>query len=199
MNEFILVDKASLLFEQASGCELHRDPTSGKVKFLALGRWRGSLQQEDIPLPYILLSEHLDMVGVVLKSTFIQTRKVNCDELLDRISRVLGAWKGGKFMQLSQRPWSINTYALPKLWFICHSLELRAGDITKITATIKSWLYADLLEKPEELVMFRLRSNGGLGVHNIKCNWKKTDRNQYLLTSSCTHNQEYSIFTCTKN
>ena len=168
MNEFILVDKASLLFEQASGCELHRDPTSGKVKFLALGRWRGSLQQEDIPLPYILLSEHLDMVGVVLKSTFIQTRKVNCDELLDRISRVLGAWKGGKFMQLSQRPWSINNYALPKLWFRCHSLELRAGDITKITATIKSWLYADLLEKPEELVMFRHRSNGGLGVNNIK-------------------------------
>ena len=58
MQEFILVDRASLLFENASGCELHRDPTSGKVKFLPLGRWRGTLQQEDIPVPYILLSEH---------------------------------------------------------------------------------------------------------------------------------------------
>ena len=124
MHEFILVDRASLLFEQASGCESHLDPSSGKVKFLALGRWHGSLQQEDIPLLCILLSEHLNMVGAVLKSTFIQTRKINCDELLDRISKVLGAWKGGKFMQLSQRPWSFHTYALPKLWFRCHSLEL---------------------------------------------------------------------------
>ena len=50
MHEFSLVDKASLLFEKASGCELHRDPASGKVKFLPLGRWRNTLQQEDIPL-----------------------------------------------------------------------------------------------------------------------------------------------------
>ena len=90
------MDRASLLFEQASGCELHRDPTSGKVKFLPLGRWRETLQQEDIPVPYILLSDHLDMVGVVLKATFTQTRKVNCDELLDKISSVVGAWKAGK-------------------------------------------------------------------------------------------------------
>ena len=34
MHEFILVDSASLLFENASGCKLHRDPNSGKVKFL---------------------------------------------------------------------------------------------------------------------------------------------------------------------
>ena len=66
MNEFLLVDRASLLFKNESDCELHRDPASGKVKFLPLGRWRGTLQQEDITLPYIVLSEHLDMVGVVL-------------------------------------------------------------------------------------------------------------------------------------
>ena len=33
---------------------------------------------------------------------------------------------------------------------------------------IKSWLYADMLEKPEELLMFRSRKDGGLGVHHIK-------------------------------
>ena len=168
MNEFLLVDRASLIFENASGCELHRDPASGKVKFLPLGRWRGTLQQEDIPLPYIVLSEHLDMVGVVLKSTFTKTRKTNCDELLEKLSNVIGAWKGGKFMPLSQRPFSINTYALPKIWFRCHSLELRAGDFVKINSCIKSWLYADLLEKPEELVLFRPKMKGGLGVHNAK-------------------------------
>ena len=80
----------------------------------------------------------------------------------------IGSWKGGKFMPLSQRPFSINTYALPKIWFRCHSLELRAGDFVKINSCIKSWLYADLLEKPEELVLFRPKMKGGLGVHNAK-------------------------------
>ena len=168
MQEFLLVDNASLLFERASGCELHRDPLSGKVKFLPLGRWRGTLQQEDIPLSYIALSNHLDMLGVVLKATYMQTRKVNCDDLLDRFGKVLGAWRGGKFMSLSQRPWSLNTYALPKVWFRCHSLELRSGDISKLLSKMKSWLYSDQLEKPEEVVLYRSRENGGLGLHNVK-------------------------------
>ena len=108
------------------------------------------------------------MVGLVLKSTFTQTRKTNCDELLDRFGNLLGAWKGGKFMPLTQRPWSVNTYALPKIWFRCHSLELRTGDFAKINTSIKSWLYADMLEKPEELVMYRPKVKGGLGVHHVR-------------------------------
>ena len=43
MEEFNLIDRGSALFEAASGCILHRDPTSGKVKLLPLGRLRGTL------------------------------------------------------------------------------------------------------------------------------------------------------------
>ena len=64
MSEFSLVDNGSFLFEAASGWILHRDPLSGKVKFLPLGRWKGTLKQEDIHVRYVALSEHLDMVGV---------------------------------------------------------------------------------------------------------------------------------------
>ena len=109
------------------------------------------------------------MVGVVLKATFTQTRKTNCDEVLDKFGKVLGAWKSGKFMPLMQRPYSVNTYALPKIWFRCHSLELRSGDFAKINSNIKSWLYADMLEKPEELILHRPREKGGLGVHHVRC------------------------------
>ena len=70
MSEFKLVDEASLMFEKSSGCELHHDPASGKVKFLPLGRWKGSLQQEDIPVHYIKISDHLDMLGVKLRASF---------------------------------------------------------------------------------------------------------------------------------
>ena len=41
-------------------------------------------------------------------------------------------------------------------------------DLTKITSNIKSWLYADHLIKPEELVMHRPASYGGLGILNVK-------------------------------
>ena len=34
------------------GVKVHRDPAAGKVKFLALARWRGTLTQEDIPHQY---------------------------------------------------------------------------------------------------------------------------------------------------
>ena len=67
LEEFSLVDRGSALFEAASGCVLHRDPNSGKVKFLAIGGWKPKgrepgLQKDDIPVPYVALSEHLDMV-----------------------------------------------------------------------------------------------------------------------------------------
>ena len=168
MEEFLLVDQASALFERSSGCKLHRDPTSGKCKFLPLGRWRGTLTQEDIPCPYMVLSDHLDMVGVELRATPTQTRKVNGDILQSRIKNTVGPWQAGKFMPLSQRPWSINSYALSKVWYKCNSVELRVSDITSITSKVKSWLYADQLEKPEDMVIYRPAEFGGLGMHNVQ-------------------------------
>ena len=59
MDEILLVDQAMNLFEKASGCRLHRDPATKKCKFLPLARWRGTLQQEDIPCCYMSISDHL--------------------------------------------------------------------------------------------------------------------------------------------
>ena len=59
MAEFLLVDKAVTLFEKASGCRLHRDPVNKKCKFIPLARWRGTLEQEDIPCNYMTISDHL--------------------------------------------------------------------------------------------------------------------------------------------
>jgi hypothetical protein len=168
MFEFTLVDQGSSLFEAASGCILHRDPQSGKVKFLPLGHWKGTLQQEDLPVNYIALSDHLDMVGVQLKATYTQTRKMNCDTLLEKMDNTIRPWKGGKFMPLTMRPFSINTYCMSKLWFKCSSIDLRLGDIKKINSDVKSWLFADQLEYPEEFVLYRPRYSGGLGLINVK-------------------------------
>ena len=117
MAEFELVDKASSLFERSSGCVLHRDPTLGKCKVLPLGRWRQTLQQEDIRFPYLQLCSSLSMVGVELTASWQSTRKINNDELQERVQSRLASWKSGKFLPLVCRPFSINTYCLLKVWF----------------------------------------------------------------------------------
>ena len=71
-------------------------------------------------------------------------------------------------MPLSMRPWSINCYVLSKVWFRCRSVDLRVSDLSAISSSVKSWLYADLLEKPSEAVMCRPASHGGLGVTSVK-------------------------------
>ena len=170
MEEFQLVNDASALFEAASGCRLHRDPASLKCKFLPLGKWRNQLKQEDLPddCQYFVLSDHLDMVGVQLKATWVQTRKANGDIIQQRVANTINPWRGGKFMPLTMRPCSINNYAFSKVWFRCGSVDLREGDIATINKSVKSWLYADLFEKPSEAVMCRPPAYGGLGVSSVR-------------------------------
>ena len=73
-------------------------------------------------------------------------------------------------MNLCLQSWSVNQYCLSKVWFRTHSVDLRVMDINSITSSVKSWLYADQLLKPDEKVLFRPSSHGGLGLHNVK--WK---------------------------
>ena len=152
MNEFTVVDSAMKLFEDASGCRLHRDPASKKCKFLPLARWKGTLQQEDIPCAYMTISDHLEMLGVELRSSWVQTRKANGDIMQARVANTIRQWKSGKFMLMNMRSWSLNQYCLSKVWFRTHSVDIRVQDVNKITSLVKSWLYADQLLNPEELV-----------------------------------------------
>ena len=156
----LTIDKACTLFERSSGCRLHRDPAANKCKFLALGRWKGTLQQEDIPSNYMVLSGCM--------ASWVKTRKCNGDIIQTRVSNTINSWKSGKFMDLSSRPWSLNTFALSKVWFRCHTVHLHVMDTTSISSKIKSWLFQDQLEKPQEMVLYRPIQMGGLGVHNVK-------------------------------
>ena len=198
MSEFFVVDKSCHLFELSSGCKLHRDPSAGKCKFLPLGRWRGLLEQEDIPLNYMVLSESLNMVGVELRATWAKTKQANGDFAQERINSVINSWKSGKFMDLTCRPWSINNFALSKIWHRAHTVDLRILDINKISSKVKSWLFQDQLEKPEEIILYRKPINGGLGLHNVMLHSKALLIRTFLETAinpfyihSLAHNLAY--------
>ena len=126
------------------------------------------MQQEDIPCGYMTISDHLEMVGVELRATWNQTRKANGDIVQQRVADTVKLWKTGKFMHLSLRAWSLNIYCFSKIWFRSHSVDLREADFNKITSSAKSWLYADMLLKPEEIVLHRPVSCGGLALLHVK-------------------------------
>ena len=65
IKELHIIDQGARLFENASGCCLHQDPKSDKCKILLLGGW-SDLHQDQIPLDYLKISDHLDMLGVVI-------------------------------------------------------------------------------------------------------------------------------------
>ena len=166
MEEFGLVDRAMAWFENASGCRLHRNPSSGKCKFLPLARWRGTLQQEDIP-SYMTISSHIDMLGVQLTALSSTTLKQNGDISVQRAENTTRQWRTGKNMPLSMRSWSLNTYCLSKIWYKTKSVPLGKCQISKIVSAIKKWIYQDLFIKPEEQILFRSRAAGGLGVMDV--------------------------------
>ena len=112
----------------------------------------------------MVLTDTLDMVGVQLCATWTQTRTKNGNILKEKVSKICRSWKAGKFMPVILRPYSINTFVLSKLWFRSSNVNLRVGDVASFNSSIKSWIYADFLVKPEEETMFRQRSKGGLGV-----------------------------------
>jgi hypothetical protein len=71
-------------------------------------------------------------------------------------------------MPVTQRGWSLNSYVLSKVWFKTKCVDLRVCDIENITKSCKSWLYQDMLAKPEPMVLHRPHHHGGLGLHSVK-------------------------------
>ena len=93
-EEFSLVDRAVILFEKASGCELHRDIASQKCKVLLLGQWK-NWSQSEIPLPYLSKSEFIDMLRVRLYYSYTKTRQDNGERMVDQVKKKTDGWKSG--------------------------------------------------------------------------------------------------------
>ena len=83
------------------------------------------------------LSDHLDMLGVTLMATWAKTKKTNGDAVQLSLQNTIRPWKAGKFLPVTQRGWSLNSYALPKIWFRTKSVDLRMCDIQSITSSYK--------------------------------------------------------------
>ena len=180
--EFLLVERVMSLFELAFGCKMHRTAISQKCKFLPLGKWRFQFTQNMIPHNFFSLSDHLDFLGVTLKSTFHLTRTINGEALKDRMRKVVGPWRGGRFMSLSLRPHSTNLYAFSKLLYRCNSVHPCILDLKFFNKIAKHFIYADLLIKPNISVLYQNIEHGGLSPTCMKSRAKAAMISSFLET-----------------
>ena len=170
LSEFEMADKAIGLFEASSGCALHRSFQSGKCSVLRLGSWR-KLKQEDIPVPYMKISDSLCFLGVQLAQTSSRTRQLNGEALIEKVKNTINSFKAGRFCPLTFRPHLSNSLVISKIIYRASAINLRRKDTNQIQSMIKSFVSQDLLLKPNELSLYRPKPEGGLGlVHTAsKC------------------------------
>jgi len=87
VEEFGTCNTYLLLFEKASGCQFHRDPRSQKCKITPLGRWKEWMTQNAVPLPFLLVSDNLEILGVIIFDSWSKTRHTAGDELRKKIKK----------------------------------------------------------------------------------------------------------------
>ena len=78
----------------------------------------------------------------------------------------INAFKVGRFSPLITRAYSLNTFIGSKLIYRTSVIDLTKTDLGKITLMMRSWLFQDCFIKPDYQLSWRLKVEGGLGVHH---------------------------------
>ena len=166
LAELSMVIDSCGLMERASGVKLHRDPRSGKCRILLLGSWKDTVSQADIPA-FIIVSQHLDFVGVTLCDTTAKTIRANGGAITNKVKGKMAEWKGGRHMPITSRGLACNTWASSRVWFRCATIPLSKGSVAEINKDLRSWILADCLQKPTTTTLCRSRVKGGLGMQSV--------------------------------
>ena len=99
-EEFIILDESLKTFELASGCKFHRDPNSQKCKVMPIGSWKRWLTQKKVPLPFLRVTDHLEILGAKLFESWTKTRNYIGEKLVETVKSKANRWKGGRLRSL---------------------------------------------------------------------------------------------------
>ena len=168
VEEFDICHSYLILFERASGCKFHRDPSSQKCKITPLGEWKKWLNQETVPLPFLLVSDHLEILGVKIFENWSKTRQTAGNELKQKIKCIRDAWRGGRFYDFLIRPHVVNTYLFSNIWHKASAINLLCGDMDKIQSEGNDFVFADCYLRPEKPVNYIEKREGGLQIQHVR-------------------------------
>ena len=167
-EEFFIVDKCLRLFEFSSGCMFHRNPTTQKCKITLYGSWKRKYNQENIPLSFLKISDHLDILGIKLFETWRKTQRENGSKLVSKVKLVADRWKGGRFYSFLLRPHIVNTYLFSNIWYTAGVMDLQLGHLDEIQKKGNHYVHSDCFLKPQNVVNYMPKSQMGLGLMNVR-------------------------------
>ena len=187
-EEFIILDESLKTFELASGCKFHRDPNSQKCKVMPIGSWKRWLTQEKVPLPFLRVTDHLEILGAKFFESWTKTRNYIGEKLVEIVKNKANRWKGGRFYELLQKPHIVNTWMFSNLWYNASVIDMKCGDMDKIQQFGNNYVFkgSGTPRRPEKVVNYMDKKDGGLQITHIraKCNALLV---KYLLLESETN------------
>ena len=132
-----------------------------------MGKWARWVPT-DSPLDYMKVVDHINLLGVKLARTTNKTRELTGSDLVSSVQSKLNHFKAGRHSALVLKPHLANVYLLSKISHKAAAVHLRSSDVQKLQSAIKSWVSQELLKKPKELLLYRSKEDGGLGLVNVQ-------------------------------
>ena len=167
-EEFFILDRSLKLFELASGCQFHRDPHSQKCTVMPIGnRWKNKIKN-NCPLPFLQVTDHIDVLGISLYQSWTSTRTKTGEKLLKKISTITGKWNRGRFYDLLLRPHIVNTYLFSNIWYCASVIDLKVTDVNSIQSMSNKYIHSNSALRPEAISNYANKRTGGLGTIHVK-------------------------------
>ena len=151
------INEIITLFEQVSGTQLHRDPKLKKCNVLNFGSHRNF----NFP-SWVNKTDKIKIIGGLFS---------NNSDIIELNSTLAKNNVKGKLVEnwgmqgtLFQKVYFINTFCLTKLNYIAQVFEISGKHCEELKKFILKFLYVGENERPVQILNFRQRKDGGLGL-----------------------------------
>ena len=84
-----------------------------------------------------------------------------------KVQARLNHYKVARPVPLICKPHIANCFLLSKVSYKASVRDLRKQDLQKISSATKSWVNQQLLKRPKEVLLYRSKEEGGLGLVNV--------------------------------
>ena len=157
-KDMVVIDQIFTKFEKISGAILNR---SEKTKLLGLGHFEGRQQW---PLDWIKVEKSIKIFGVRHFPTYKKTLDFNWAEANKKLTLCLNSWNTRVLNSVFQRVEVLNTFALPKLWYLAECLPLPAAWASEFEKHVYAFVKLGKMELLALQELYNPVHMGGLGL-----------------------------------
>ena len=161
-SDFEKVNKVFEKFESLSGAVLSR---SEKSKVIGFGCWK---DRDVWPLPWLKCVKQLKVYGFEILPSYTEMLEENWKVAVQNVRKAVISFDLRSLNTINQRVDVLNIFVLPKLWYKCAVLPLPANVASQIESIMIKFLWRGKLEKLSLIELCNPKSEGGLGLVEIR-------------------------------